>query len=361
MSDGDRRRRRALTAAAALALVDLTASVCCWAIDSRLGAVALAGWLFAPAAIAVMRRVLSHERSRPLAAAVSLGVVGGAVTVVGCLLIGTFAARAVASATLALLVLYLVCFCVAARHVPRPSGALPSISVVIPVRDDAEALARCLAALVPQLGVADELVVVDNGSSDDSAVIARAWGARVIDEPERGIAAASATGYDAARSAVIARIDADGVPGDDWLEAVRTAFDDERCDAVSGSAAFLDGPTRLRRPLAALYLGAYAGVFSLLLGHRPLFGSNCAMRASAWRAVSSEVHRHDTLVHDDVDLSYHLGRRHRVVGAALPMAISMRPFTDARAFALRLRRGAHTVFVHPGDMLVWRRWATLAR
>ncbi|HCG15916.1 MAG TPA: glycosyl transferase, partial [Micrococcus luteus] len=56
----------------------------------------------------------------------------------------------------------------------------------------------CLALLAAQSRPALEVVVVDNGCVDDSAVLARAAGARVVREPRRGVPAAAAAGLDAA-------------------------------------------------------------------------------------------------------------------------------------------------------------------
>lgn len=69
-----------------------------------------------------------------------------------------------------------------------------SVSVVIPVRDDAEELEKCLALLARQSVRPFEVVVVDNGSTDASAEVARRWGAVVVVEPRPGIPAAAATG-----------------------------------------------------------------------------------------------------------------------------------------------------------------------
>lgn len=56
----------------------------------------------------------------------------------------------------------------------------PTVSVVIPVKDDSAELAVCLAALRTQSRPAEEIIVVDNASSDDSAATAAAHGARVV-------------------------------------------------------------------------------------------------------------------------------------------------------------------------------------
>jgi glycosyltransferase involved in cell wall biosynthesis len=236
----------------------------------------------------------------------------------------------------------------------------PTVSVVIPVRDDAALLRRCLEALAAQRAAPDEVVVVDNGSVDDSAAVARAHGARVVPEPEPGIPAASARGFDAASGQVIARLDADCVPPADWIERIRDAFAaDSALDAVTGPAHFVDGPRLLRRPLSALYLGSYVATVAPALGHVPLFGSNLAIRRAAWLAVRDEVHRHDTLMHDDIDLSVHLGPRRRIrYDLGLGMGISMRALRGDGL--LRLRRGMHSIVAHwPGEFPAWRWWRRL--
>jgi glycosyltransferase involved in cell wall biosynthesis len=237
-----------------------------------------------------------------------------------------------------------------------------TVSVVVPSKDDADLLRRCLAALAVQTRPAEEIIVVDNGSTDATSAVARAAGARVAFEPEPGVLAASATGYDAARTDIVARLDADCVPGPDWLEKLVSAFaDDPTLAAVTGGAHLVDGSPRLRRVLPAVYLSAYYAVLTLTLGHVPLFGSNMAIRRDAWASVSERVHRHDDMVHDDLDLAFHLGEGHtiRYVGG-LPMGISARPFGEGRAFVTRIHRGFHTVVVHCPEQFPPLRWTRLA-
>lgn len=244
-------------------------------------------------------------------------------------------------------------------------SSVPRISVVIPVKDDDSELARCLQALARQTLLPDEVIVVDNGSTDASAGVARAFGARVERCDAPGIPAASAAGYDAAGGEVILRLDADCIPDRSWVRAMADAFADRPdVDAFTGGARFVDGPRLLRRLLAAVYLGAYAAVMTPTLGHLPLFGSNLGMRRDAWRRVRSQVHRADPELHDDMDLAFHLGERGRIrFLRQARMGMSMRPFTSGRDFTRRVWRGLRTVMVHlPRDFapVRWNRRALRA-
>jgi len=226
------------------------------------------------------------------------------------------------------------------------------VSVVIPVKDDAAPLRACLEALAQQSRAVDEIVVVDNRSEDDSALVARAARATVVRCDADGIPAAAALGYDVADGDVILRLDADCVPERHWVARMVGALAaTPDVAAVSGGARFVDGPRPMRAPVAAVYLGAYVLLTTAALGHPPVFGSNLAMRRSAWMAVREHVHRDDPELHDDLDLAFHLGERDRVrwLGGTA-MGMSMRPFGTGRGFARRIVRGLRTVVVHwPAD------------
>lgn len=248
-----------------------------------------------------------------------------------------------------------------AEDPPRSADPALRVSVVVPVKDDAGDLAECLRALGEQTRPPDEVVVVDNRSRDETTRVALAAGARVVPCLEPGIPAASAEGYDAARGDLLLRLDADCRPARDWVARVETAFErSPHVGAITGGARFVDGPRPLRIPLAAIYLGAYAVTTSLALGHPPLFGSNLALRRHVWLDVRDAVHRHDPEIHDDLDLAFHVGDRHRIrYRRGLSMGISMRPFQDAASFAQRMRRGIRTVTVHWPRDFPPRRWLRL--
>jgi glycosyltransferase involved in cell wall biosynthesis len=225
------------------------------------------------------------------------------------------------------------------------SGGL-RVSVVLPVRDDAPALRRCLEALATLADAPDEVLVVDNGSSDDTAEVARAGGARVVFEPVEGIACAAAAGYDAATGDVLVRFDSDAVPPVDWIARIRAAFAaDPELAGMTGPGVFTDLP-RPARLLAGLgYHGAYFGLVGTLLGRVPLYGSNLAVRRTAWLAVRDRFHRQDPMVHDDLCLTVHLGDRRLRFDPRIGVAVSARAVTPRR-LATAAEKTRHTVRVH---------------
>lgn len=97
------------------------------------------------------------------------------------------------------------------------------ISVIIPCYNAEPFLAEAIETVLKQTRPVGEILVVDDGSTDRSAEIARSYGARVISmDRNRGTAAARNAGVDAARGDLLAWLDAD----DYW--------DAEHCEVVCG-------------------------------------------------------------------------------------------------------------------------------
>lgn len=220
-----------------------------------------------------------------------------------------------------------------------------TVSVVVPVKDDAEVLERCLEALSAQTRRPDEVVVVDNASTDRTPEVAARWPVTYVHEPHPGIPAAASAGYDQARGSLIARLDADSLPHPGWLADVVDRFiDDPLLAAVTGPGRFDSLPGPLARAAELGYMRAYFHLMERAVGRPPLFGSNFAMRREAWAAARGRIHRFDPNVHDDLDLSFALPPRARVaVDDRLAVRISARPFASPFAFVKRVWRGVRTV------------------
>lgn len=105
------------------------------------------------------------------------------------------------------------------------------VDVVLPVLDEAEALPWVLA----RLPVGYRGIVVDNGSTDGSAAIARAHGATVVSEAQRGFGAACFAGLVAATADIVAFMDCDGSLDPGLLPRVVQPVQANACDLVLGA------------------------------------------------------------------------------------------------------------------------------
>lgn len=116
-------------------------------------------------------------------------------------------------------------------------GAAPTVSVVIAVRDGARYLGEAIRSVLDQTLPALEVLVVDDGSHDDSADVARAFGppVRVITQAPAGIGAARNRGLAEARADTVAFQDADDLWFPDKLAMQTSALaQDPTLDLVSG-------------------------------------------------------------------------------------------------------------------------------
>jgi glycosyltransferase involved in cell wall biosynthesis len=117
----------------------------------------------------------------------------------------------------------------------RLGNASAVVSVVIPCLDEETTIAAVVREVLAQ--GADEVIVVDNGSNDATAQRARAAGARVIHEPQRGYGRACAAGLRALRpdADVVSFLDGDGSDMPCFLPAVVAPVVRDEADFVMGS------------------------------------------------------------------------------------------------------------------------------
>ncbi len=130
---------------------------------------------------------------------------------------------------------------------PSTIKRVSSVSIVIPVRNGALTLRACLDALSRQQpipGVATEVIVVDNGSSDATAAIAarHPMVSRVISERRPGSYAARNAGLAVAAGDLIAFTDADCIPAADWIRGGVEATIEGGAELVAGHVRPRVGP-----------------------------------------------------------------------------------------------------------------------
>jgi glycosyltransferase involved in cell wall biosynthesis len=122
------------------------------------------------------------------------------------------------------------------------------VSVLLPVRDEEPYLAQALESLSAQTLADLEVIVVDDGSQDGSAGIAEAHARRdrrfrVLQQPPRGMIAASEWARGKARARLVARMDGDDVALPERLELQAAAIEEEGLAAVGGQIEYFPAPT----------------------------------------------------------------------------------------------------------------------
>jgi glycosyltransferase involved in cell wall biosynthesis len=134
-------------------------------------------------------------------------------------------------------------------------GAAPSISVVIPARNEEALLPRCLASIdraQETLGEPIEVIVVLNRCTDRTEEIARAYGAQVTSEDRKNLSAIRNAGVKTARAPVVVTIDADSVISPQTFVLALRAL--TRPHIIGGGTVILPERWSLGIALTGLYL-----------------------------------------------------------------------------------------------------------
>jgi glycosyltransferase involved in cell wall biosynthesis len=190
-------------------------------------------------------------------------------------------------------------------------SAHPFISIVIPAHNEELFLSETLRAIKAQTYKNFEVIVVDNNSTDTTPKIAKDYGARVISESIKGVAAARQAGFMAAKGSIIASTDADTIVPRNWLSRIAKKFE-ARPDVVAyGGLYFLySGPLSARMMFPDVAYLAWC-IKRLISGSWSLPGSNMAIRADAFKSVGGfNLDKH---VMEDIDISGRLAKIGAVV------------------------------------------------
>jgi glycosyltransferase involved in cell wall biosynthesis len=119
-----------------------------------------------------------------------------------------------------------------------------NISVVIPAYNAAHFLPRCLSSVFAQTLQPAEVIVVDDGSKDDTAEVGRKLGARVVSRPNGGLSAARNTGVQTSSSEWVALLDADDMWEPEKLRAQADRVQDDTVLVYTGIRIFGDDGVR---------------------------------------------------------------------------------------------------------------------
>ena len=193
-----------------------------------------------------------------------------------------------------------------------PGLPWPRVSVVVCTYNGARTIRDCLDGL-SRLDYPDyEVIVVDDGSSDATGVIARQYDCRLIQTENRGLANARNTGLAAATGEIIAYLDDDAYPDPDWLKYLAATFLRTGYAGVGGPNIAPPGDG----PIAECVARAPGGPVHVLVTDREaehIPGCNMAFRKSCLEAIGGFDPQFRT-AGDDVDVCWRLQERGWTLG-----------------------------------------------
>jgi glycosyltransferase involved in cell wall biosynthesis len=192
---------------------------------------------------------------------------------------------------------------------------LPTVSIIIPAYNEEKVIEKCVLSCVHQSDPADEIIVINNNSSDDTATIVRklqkqhsAANIRLLTQKEKGLVPTRNHGFKMAKGDIMGRIDADSAISEDWVYHVRRTFSDPEVMAATGPVVYNDMP--LPKVGLAIDGRIRKALHNSAKDHTFVFGSNMAIRKSAWAQIQDLIHRdEEDRLHEDIDIALSLFRK----------------------------------------------------
>jgi glycosyltransferase involved in cell wall biosynthesis len=218
----------------------------------------------------------------------------------------------------------------------------PRISVIVPAFNEAKLIEQCLVSLKNQHFDKDqyEIIVVDNNSTDETAVIAKKMEVQVyVYADKRNAGAVRQYGVSKSKGEILAFLDADSVAPKTWLSQINEAFTNDSTVCIGGSV----WPTKTRNTTT---MKTYYRMYHwLLLIHQMVgivlpWGLNMAVRKSAFEKVQGFNPKLE--MSEDWDLALRLqetyGRRNVRYIASLKVFTSPRKASSFVIFFTSLKK-----------------------
>ncbi len=199
---------------------------------------------------------------------------------------------------------------------------LPIVSIIVPVYNGARTLGRCLESLLSLNYPRDsyEIIVVENGSTDETTTIAQQYPVRLLHSLQRGPAAARNTGIAHSQSDIIAFTDADCIAHPDWLRELVQPYADDQIGGVAGEILAYEHPDRTTVEIFADSSLPLKNFWSDDDGFLPhIYTANASYRRTLLEHVGG--FNPALFTGEDVDLSWRVQLRCRCRVAYAPAAI----------------------------------------
>ena len=183
----------------------------------------------------------------------------------------------------------------------------PSISVVIGVYNGADIIGNCLESLLKQNYPADcyEIIVVENGSTDNTTEVVRRYPVRLYNNTERGLARARNFGLYKSEADIIATTDADCIAHPDWLAELAKPYADATVGGVGGNIL---AHQHMHRNHVELFSDEHAPLVNYVSGDHEFLPHLAGANASFRRELLHQIGGFNVqmLTGEDVDISWRL-------------------------------------------------------
>jgi GT2 family glycosyltransferase len=210
------------------------------------------------------------------------------------------------------------------------AGPWPRVSVVVCTHNGQSTLTECLARLGTLTYPDYEVIVVSDGSGDASAEIARSHGARLVETEHRGLSHARNVGIANASGEIVAFLDDDAYPDQDWLFYIAASLRANGHAGVGGPNIAPDDDCLVAECVAA----APGGPIHVLISDREaehVPGCNMAFRKSALEEIGGFDERF-RVAGDDVDVCWRLQESGRTLGFSAGAVVMHRRRDSVRRY-----------------------------
>lgn len=179
-----------------------------------------------------------------------------------------------------------------------------TLSLIIPAYNEERHIRETLQSVAAQTVKPDEVIVVDNNSTDTTATIVKEFNfVTLVKERKQGLTYTRNRGFNTASCDILGRIDADSILDDDWVEKTKALFEtNQKIDGMAGI-----GRTPLipyvKHPIGLFHMKAYFYNVHSYFRTTIMWGGNMAIRRDAWKKVEDLVTNGDEKVHEDQDIT----------------------------------------------------------
>jgi len=237
----------------------------------------------------------------------------------------------------------------------------PLVSVVMPCLDEEGAIGICIKKLrevIEKDNIDAEIIVCDNGSTDNSVNIARSLDVQVVHQPKRGYGNACLKGFAHARGKYFIMADADDTYDFNEIPNFLDKLINEKNDFVTGSR-YIKGFKARSMPFLHRYLGN--PLLTMILNF--LYGVNYSDVYSGFRAFSHEAYQRIKPISPGMEFNLELAINAKLAGlkiAEIPIVLHERigksklnTFKDGwRSLRMMLLYCPNKLFIAPGVFLL---------